>query len=153
MGLFCPHRAPGGEASFSQNSPSLPKNSVRLSEFSSPKQYSRHSCPFPICGSLSFADFLKALVDGVLVRVKHARVENVALSSHMLSLIRELWEKESIHRPAPVRNLSLLKKGGPQRNDCGGRIQVDMLFLVFLSVFVSTTGLQSFSLRREKPSK
>ena len=26
---------------FSQNSPSLPQNSVRLSEFSSPKQYSR----------------------------------------------------------------------------------------------------------------
>ena len=32
---------------FSQNSPSLPRNSVRLSEFSSPKQYSRTVfCPF-----------------------------------------------------------------------------------------------------------
>ena len=31
--------------SFSQNSPSLPPNSVRLSEFSSPKQYSRNSIP------------------------------------------------------------------------------------------------------------
>ena len=30
---------------FSQNSPSLPQNSVRLSEFSSPKQYSRNSIP------------------------------------------------------------------------------------------------------------
>ena len=33
---------------FSQNSPSLPQNSVRLSEFTSPKQYSRNSVPpFP----------------------------------------------------------------------------------------------------------
>ena len=30
---------------FSQKSPSLPRNSVRLSEFSSPKQYSRNSVP------------------------------------------------------------------------------------------------------------
>ena len=30
---------------FSQNSPSLPPSSVRLSEFSSPKQYSRNSIP------------------------------------------------------------------------------------------------------------
>ena len=33
--------------SFSQSSPSLPQNSVRLSEFSSPKQYSRNSIPLP----------------------------------------------------------------------------------------------------------
>ena len=55
------HRVPGRELSeflsayylsgkahslsFSQNSPSLPQNSVRLSEFSSPKQYSRNSIP------------------------------------------------------------------------------------------------------------
>ena len=31
--------------SFSQNSPSLPRNSVRLSEFSSPKQYFRNGIP------------------------------------------------------------------------------------------------------------
>ena len=31
------------------------------------------------------------------------------------------WEKESIHRPAPVRNFSLPKKMGPQRKDFGGR--------------------------------
>ena len=31
--------------SFSQNAPSLPQNSVRLSEFSPPKQYSRNSIP------------------------------------------------------------------------------------------------------------
>ena len=33
--------------SFLQNSLSLPQNSVRLSEFSSPKQYSRNSIPLP----------------------------------------------------------------------------------------------------------
>ena len=59
--FFCPRRIPGRELSeflsayclcdkanspiFSQNSPSLPQNSVRLSEFSSPKQYSRNSTP------------------------------------------------------------------------------------------------------------
>ena len=57
--VFGPHRVPGRELSeflsayylcakanspsSLQNSPSLPKNSVRLSEFSSPKQYSRNS--------------------------------------------------------------------------------------------------------------
>ena len=59
--LFFPHRVPGRELSeflsayhlcdnayslsFSQKSPSLPQNSVRLSEFSSPKHYSRNSIP------------------------------------------------------------------------------------------------------------
>ena len=59
--LFCPHRVPGRELSeflsayylcakanspsFSQNSPSLPQNLVRLSEFPSPKQCSRNSIP------------------------------------------------------------------------------------------------------------
>ena len=58
---FGPRRAPGRELSefllayylcakpnspsFWQKSPSLPYNSVRLSEFSSPKQYSRNSIP------------------------------------------------------------------------------------------------------------
>ena len=37
--------AKANSPSFSQNSPSLPRNSVRLSEFSSPKQYSRNSIP------------------------------------------------------------------------------------------------------------
>ena len=61
---FCPHRVPGENSvsssqpttcvtSFSQNSPSLPQNSVRLSEFSSPKQYSRNSIPpFSYCLSV-----------------------------------------------------------------------------------------------------
>ena len=39
--------AKANSPSFSQNSPSLPSNSVRLSEFSSPKQYSRNSIPLP----------------------------------------------------------------------------------------------------------
>ena len=57
--FFCAHRVPGRELSeflsafylcakanslsFSQNSPSLPQSPVRLSEFSSPKQYSQNS--------------------------------------------------------------------------------------------------------------
>ena len=69
--LFCPHRVPGRELSeflsayylcdkaispsFSQNSPSLPQSSVRLSEFSSPKQYSRNSVPPISHGSRTFA--------------------------------------------------------------------------------------------------
>ena len=47
------------------------------------------------------------------------------------------WEKESMHRPAPVRNFSLPKKNGDG-------------FPGFYRVFVSTTGLESFSLRPEK---
>ena len=56
------------------------------------------------------------------------------------------WEKQSIHRPAPVQNFSLPKKWGPQRNDFGGRYGI----LGFYRVFVSSTGLESFSLRPEK---
>ena len=54
-----------------------------------------------------------------------------------------LLGKESIHRPAPVQ------KWGPQRKDFGGGYG----FLGFYRVFVSTTGLESFSLRPEKFSK
>ena len=59
--FFGPHRVPGrelseflsayyvyvcqSEASFSQNSPSSAQTSVRLSELSAPKQYSRNSIP------------------------------------------------------------------------------------------------------------
>ena len=42
--------AKANSPSFSQNSPSLPRNSVRLSEFPSPKQYSRNSIPPPSFG-------------------------------------------------------------------------------------------------------
>ena len=45
--------AKANSASFSQNSPSLPENLVRLSEFSSPKQYSPNSIP-PVSYSSTF---------------------------------------------------------------------------------------------------
>ena len=57
------------------------------------------------------------------------------------------WEKESMHRPAPVQNFSLQKKMGSQRKDFGGGFG----FPGFYRVFVSTTG--SFSSRPEKFSK
>ena len=53
--------------------------------------------------------------------------------------------KETIHRPAPVQNFSLQKKMGPQRKDFGGGYG----FPGFYRVFVSTTGLESSSLRRK----
>ena len=57
------------------------------------------------------------------------------------------WEKESIHRPAPVRNFFLPKKNGGHR----GKISVvDMAFLVFIGFLYSPPGLESFSLRPEK---
>ena len=60
------------------------------------------------------------------------------------------WEKESIHRPAPVQNFSLPKKNGGHR----GKISVvDMVFLVNIRVLISTTDLESFSLRPEKFAK
>ena len=60
------------------------------------------------------------------------------------------WEKESVHRPAPVRNFSFCRKNGGHR----GKISVvDMVFPGFYRAFVSTTGLESFSLRPEKFSK
>ena len=61
----------------------------------------------------------------------------------------ECREKESIHRPAPVRNFLCRKNGGHR----GKILVVDMVFLVFIRVFVSTTGLESFCLRPEKFSK
>ena len=61
-------------------------------------------------------------------------------------------KNESIHRPAPVQNFSLPpKKWGPQREDFGGRYGFPGFFLIY--GFVSTTGLESFSLKREKFSK
>ena len=74
---FCPHWAPGRELSeflsayylcakanspsFSQNSLSVLRNWVRLSEFSSPKQYSRNS-------SLPFSYRFRCLKRGVLLQ-------------------------------------------------------------------------------------
>ena len=61
-----------------------------------------------------------------------------------------LLERDSIYRPAPVRNFSFpKKKRGPQRKGFGGRYG----FPGFYRVFVSTTGLESFSLRPEEFSK
>ena len=51
---------------FSPNSPSLPQNSVRLSEFSSLKQYSRNSIP-PV--SFLSTSYLKIVVSNYLFRV------------------------------------------------------------------------------------
>ena len=59
------------------------------------------------------------------------------------------WEKESIHRPAPVQNFSLQKKIGIHR----GKISVVDMVPGFSRVFVSTTGLESFPLGPEKFSK
>ena len=56
------------------------------------------------------------------------------------------WEKEAIHRPAPVQNLSLQEKWGPQRKDFGGGYGLPG----FYRVFVSTTGLESFFFEARK---
>ena len=57
--------------------------------------------------------------------------------------------KKTIHRPAPVQNFSLQKKMGPQRKDFSGGYG----FPGFYRVFVSTTSLESFSLKPKKFSK
>ena len=57
--------------------------------------------------------------------------------------------KETIHCPAPVRNFSLPKTGGHRGNFLG----VDMAFLVFIGVFASTSGLESFFAARNVPQK
>ena len=59
------------------------------------------------------------------------------------------WEKETIHRPAPVQNLSLQKKMGATEE----RFRWWIWFPGFYRVFVSTTGLESFSLRPESSPK
>ena len=72
--------------------------------------------------------------------------KKTSLSSERHSPGKGSWEKESIHRPAPAQNFSLPKKWGPHRKDYGGRYG----FPGFHRVFVSTTDLESFSLRPEK---
>ena len=56
------------------------------------------------------------------------------------------WEKENIHRPAPVKNFSLPMKRGGHKERFGGRYG----FPGFYKVLVSTTGLENFSFRPEK---
>ena len=63
--------------------------------------------------------------------------------------LQDSWEKESIHRPAPVRNLFGPPKMGVTEEDFCGRYG----FSEFYRVSVSTAGLESFSLRPEKFSK
>ena len=46
-------------------------------------------------------------------------------------LNHHIWEKESIHRPAPVRNFSLPKKWGPQKRDFGIRYGLPGFYKVF----------------------
>ena len=62
----------------------------------------------------------------------------------------QIWEKESIHRPAPVQNFSLQEKMGSTEERFRWWIYG---FPGFCRVFVSTAGLESFSLRPEKFSK
>ena len=59
-----------------------------------------------------------------------------------------VWEKESIHRPCSSEELFFTEKRATEE-DFGGRYG----FPSFYSVFVSTTGLESFSLRPEKVSR
>ena len=65
-------------------------------------------------------------------------------------IARYVWEKETIHRLLQCRTF-LAETNGVHR----GKISVvDIwVFLGFYSVFVSATGLESFSLRPEKFSK
>ena len=73
---------------FSQSSPSLPRNSVRLSEFSSPKQYSRNSIP-PVSYS-SRLDNKRSLASvrhsHVVPKLRLARKQGLALSFEVFSL-------------------------------------------------------------------
>ena len=62
-----------------------------------------------------------------------------------------IWEKESIHHPAPVQNFSLTEKKGGHRRKIS---VVDMVFLVFIGFFISTTDLESsFFEDRKVPQK
>ena len=52
--------------------------------------------------------------------------------------VRKDWEKESIHRPAPVRNFLCRQNGGDR-----GNISVVDMVSWFYRVFASTTSLES----------
>ena len=58
------------------------------------------------------------------------------------------WEKESIHRPAPVQNFSLPEKNGGNR----GKISVvDMVFLVFIGFCIRPRAGKFFFEARKVP--
>ena len=70
----------------------------------------------------------------------------------MLHLIALDWEKESIHRPAPVQNLSLPKTKGGHRRKIS---VVEMACLVFYRVLLRglscrTDSARIFPIRRKK---
>ena len=71
--------AKANSPSFSQNSPSLPRNSVRLSEFFSPKQYSRNSIP-PVSYSLFLS--LTLAIQGVPLQITNFVAEGLELCSY-----------------------------------------------------------------------
>ena len=87
----------------------------------------------------------------LLTQLKDQHGKHGPNSTRTPAYIASYWEKETIHRPAPVQNFSLQKKWGPQRKDFGGGYGFPCP--EFYRAFVSTTGLESFSLKPEKFSK
>ena len=69
--------------------------------------------------------------------------------SRLLEHLTEIWEKESIHRPAPVQNFSLQKKRGPQRKDFGGGYG----FLVSIGFCIHNWPGKFFFAARKVPQK
>ena len=79
---------------------------------------------------------------------KHRRTDLFSVLEKRFRVVPQ--GKQTIHCHAPVEELFFAeKKWGPQRKDFGGRYG----FSGFLGFFVSSTGLESFSLRPEKVSK
>ena len=77
-------------------------------------------------------------------RVRRLRRAPYSSPLRSLAALETCWEKETIHRPAPVQNFSLQKENGVHR----GKISV--VDMVFIGFFVSTIGLESSSLQPEK---
>ena len=76
-------------------------------------------------------------------------VPGAASSSKMSMTSLNSGKKKPYTALLQCRTFLCRKKWGPQRKDCGGGYG----FPGFYRVFVSTTGLESFSLRPEKFSK
>ena len=76
---------------------------------------------------------------GVLSKVQMLNLVPLPIS---LEKRTEHWEKESVHRPAPVRNFSLPKRIGATEERFRWQIYD---FPGFYRVLVSTTGLESFA--------
>ena len=104
-----------------------------------------------LCHANTSLHQLESLWHFVLLQQRFANQElqanalSMNVASEQLHLCLR-WEKQTIHRPAPVQNLNFSLQNGVHR----GKISVvDMVSLVFVG-FASTTGLESFSLRPEK---